>query len=172
MAGPLDIQRVPRGLLDALSMKGSGRAPQQLAPDVRAVLKTDWMYYADKREQLSVAGPINTVGLYNYANGARVPAGEIWAINAIAWRNVIDAVGQITAMPGYSSQQSSIVHYLAPTAEQINEAAGTARTTHWGQRYAVGELILPAGWTIGLAVQSLTASVVQTLYLDIYRFLV
>ena len=79
MAGPLTIQRVPRGLLHALAMKGTGDLPTELAPSIVGTYDVTTLYLGDNLRSLSSATsqPL-TVDAFYSAPALQVPAGEIW----------------------------------------------------------------------------------------------
>ena len=81
MAGPFTVQRIPRGLLDLLSMKGGGFFPTELMPQVMPSIELlDWYGF-----ELRSSPPISGTAVVN-ANGpwaaaaATVPPSELWAV--------------------------------------------------------------------------------------------
>lgn len=79
MAGPLTIQRVPRGLLHALAMKGTGDLPTELAPAVVAMYDVTALYLGDniRNTTLATSQPITADAWYS-APGLGPQPGEIW----------------------------------------------------------------------------------------------
>lgn len=76
MAGPLTIQRYPRGLLDALQMRGTGDAPHALSELLVGTFDTTQLYLADK---LINAQHVNMGVASGFtASNIVVPSGEIW----------------------------------------------------------------------------------------------
>lgn len=81
MAGPLTIQRLPRGLLDLLLMKGSGETPQQLAADVQASVDIGALYLVDKQEiVLNNTNVLAGTGFYGVGAPLTVPDRELWLV--------------------------------------------------------------------------------------------
>lgn len=80
MAGPLDIQKVPRGLLDALGLKGSGRSPVALAPETRLTFPSDWAYLYDAATRTQ---GVNLTGTNGFNTSWTVPFGECWIVTQL-----------------------------------------------------------------------------------------
>jgi len=73
MAGPLTIQRVPRGMLDWLDMKGTGQLPAELADQLRATIDSTYCYLIDKLYYQNGAQGRNTSGNTQYPALHTVP---------------------------------------------------------------------------------------------------
>jgi hypothetical protein len=80
VAGPFTIQRLPKGLLDFLSMKGSGQTPTELESALRSVIDTTPLYLADRQASLITnTGNIVADGTQAFASTVgTVPNGEVW----------------------------------------------------------------------------------------------
>jgi hypothetical protein len=80
VAGPFTIQRFPKGLLDFLGMKGSGRTPSELEAELRSVIDSTPLYLSDRAAGIvSNTGNMAADGVQAFASAvATVPAGEIW----------------------------------------------------------------------------------------------
>lgn len=78
MANPLTVQRLPRGLLDLLLMKGSGELPHELAENLVSTIDGTAFYLGDTfRHKVGLTIPIVAPGAQSVAELA-VPPGEIW----------------------------------------------------------------------------------------------
>jgi len=81
MAGPQDIQRYPRGLIDLLGMRATGDTPHQLGQNISGSLELLELYLNDRLipNASAAAGVIAAVGDLNIA-GLTVPARELWLV--------------------------------------------------------------------------------------------
>ena len=81
MAGPQDIQRYPKGLIDLLGMRATGDTPHQLASSTSASIDLLDYYLADRCEVFETPTAIALPGLggISFLN-AVVPAGQTWLI--------------------------------------------------------------------------------------------
>jgi hypothetical protein len=79
MAGPQDIQRYPRGLIDLLGMRATGETPHSLGQQTIGTLDLVDLYMADRCELYSVAtsAPTTVVGGQAFPL-AQVPDGQVW----------------------------------------------------------------------------------------------
>lgn len=85
MAGRQTIQRVPRGLLDMLLMKGTGDTPTELAAQVLGTIDLSQLYQNDKMEQVTgTTSTINLNGFWGVGSGMTVPAGELWLLHNLS----------------------------------------------------------------------------------------
>lgn len=172
MSGPLTIQRIPKGLLDALNMKGSGQTPMDLAPMVSAQFDATVLYLQDIRR---VNGPIvmatPNLGAYQTNVGSTVPSGEMWMMIQAMFRLTTDATGGGRFAIGYGTPGNtpSQTFALFPSDQVIT--AGTASNYSYGRAFQLGELILPPGYNIGIYTGALTASVSGAMNLEYYRLL-
>jgi hypothetical protein len=96
MAGPFTIQRVPKGLLDLLNMKGSGLLPQDLSGVVSPSLEMFDLYAQDKfvstRTSTNVA---NLNGFWGISGTAPwVPDGELWLLSHLTVTSTNMAAGE------------------------------------------------------------------------------
>lgn len=80
MAGPFTIQRLPKGLLDFLAMKGSGQTPTELEDRLRSVIDTTPLYLADRQAGLITSTPNIAADGQNFfvSTIGTVPNGEVW----------------------------------------------------------------------------------------------
>jgi hypothetical protein len=117
MAKPLDIQRLPTGLLDLLGLKGSGKTPVELNEKVSATLADCVDYYlVNRRTIITGNSAIAMTGLGNFAaTGVLVPATEIWFVYACSCR-LVGATAPATALSFWGT-------YTNPTATGFPIAA-------------------------------------------------
>jgi hypothetical protein len=81
MAGPQDIQRYPKGLIDLLGMRATGDTPHQLAQQTIGNLGLLDFYLSDRCEVLDTPTPIALPGLGTISfQNSTVPAGQAWLI--------------------------------------------------------------------------------------------
>jgi hypothetical protein len=80
VAGPFTIQRIPKGLLDFLSMKGTGQTPAELEPRLSSVIDTTILYMAERQAGLITnTGNIAADGTNFFVSSiGTVPDGEVW----------------------------------------------------------------------------------------------
>jgi hypothetical protein len=78
MAGPLTIQRFPKGLIDLLGMRATGDTPAQLAQDVGGSLELQDLYLFDRLigQRTGTAVAINALGNFAFLNQS-VPDGRL-----------------------------------------------------------------------------------------------
>lgn len=90
MAGPQDIQRVPRGLLELLGMQSAGATPRELAPAVSPSIEL--MQFYALQQQISL-GTTDATMAESDAIEFTVPANRLWLLmNAGAISSFIGAV--------------------------------------------------------------------------------
>ena len=97
MAGPLDIQRLPKGLIDLLGMRATGDTPHQLAQSTIAQLEVTDYYLSDRVVGLSVqpAAALAATG-FSLGVGSAVPAGEQWMVYSAAI--IVPTIAAATAL--------------------------------------------------------------------------
>jgi hypothetical protein len=81
MAGPQDIQRFPRGLVDLLGMRATGDTPHTLAQSTVGMIEMLDLYTNDRLQtaSLNLSVAINAIGQATFLN-SQVPPGELWLI--------------------------------------------------------------------------------------------
>lgn len=81
MAGPQDIQRYPRGLIDLLGMRATGETPHKLAQDMSGVLELLELYLNDRLTPNASASAGNIIATGDVPiTGLTVPEREMWLI--------------------------------------------------------------------------------------------
>lgn len=125
MAGPQDIQRVPRGLIDLLGMRATGQTPAQLGGDVRGSLEL-LEFYLNERFVVFQGNTGNIIanGLQSPA-GSTVPNGQLWLLFQLSLSSNISAAGTGAFLTGgVLRNPSGIAPYFALT-DQTNWAQQT-----------------------------------------------
>ena len=160
MAGPLTIQRYPRGLLDLLGSKSSGDNPTQLSPVVVGQIDLSALYQFDKVEARSATTNVANLNGAWAVTGSNltVPAGELWLLhNLSANANANLAAGEAYTINAaiYRSQWSQW---------QLSKAQGsgsgiTARPAV-GWQFDRPEILRP-GDSVGVYVSNITAGASQ-----------
>lgn len=160
MAGPLTIQRYPRGLLDLLGSKSSGDNPTELAPTVAGIIDLGYMYQFDKVEgRTATTNVVNLNGAWGVTGPTLVvPAGEVWLLhNASANANANLAAGESYTINVaiYRSQWSQ--WQLSP-----NQGSGSGITARpaVGWQFDRPELLRPSD-TFGIYCSNITAGATQ-----------
>lgn len=77
MAGPMDIQRVPRGLVDLFGLKATGDAPHTLDQGISASVDFKDEYMADRQQVVTATPTIAGAGQTDFV-GSAVPFDELW----------------------------------------------------------------------------------------------
>lgn len=89
MAGPLDIQRLPRAFVDLLGLKSTGDAPHFISETVQGVVDLSVHYPIDRTISL-VSGTTSIAGAQTgYPQPGSnpvftVPAGELWSVLGVS----------------------------------------------------------------------------------------
>lgn len=165
MAGPLDIQRAPWGLLDALAMKSGGQSPAQLSPFLMACFDAGEMYLQGVR-QFSYTSGINWANGWNQAT--QVPSGELWLLAGMAL-GVTTGVG-VTASLAAAYQPP--FNNTVPLPLGSYETVPASSAVLIGASYARG-LVLGPGSLLGAWAHSVAGGVpTGSFRIDYYRLLV
>jgi len=168
MAGPFDIQRSPKGLLDFLGLKATGDAPHTLQQSIGASVSLDRMYLADRIVNTTQNVTITAAGYFT-PTSAIVPPGELWFPTAIRCAATNAAGTTYLWAPAYrtfvgTGSFNSLTNMQSAIASATNDCV-----------YVWDELIpyLP-GVTFGVYVQNavLGANPVCQVCLEFYRITV
>jgi hypothetical protein len=93
MAGPQDIQRVPRGLIDLLGMRATGQTPAQLDATVNGQIELLEFYLNERFVIATQTGSIViSPGLTGF-NSLTVPNGQLWLLYQMTFSSVSSAAG-------------------------------------------------------------------------------
>lgn len=156
MAGRLDIQRVPFGLVDLLGMKGSGDSPHTLAEAIAVTLADGADYYlAPRRVQVESDTPIDiaTTGLLQVTSGA-VPSNELWLVYAYTV-----TLNQNTAAATAISLCGSFRGATNLTNVQITETLNVGASSNGGVfRWFERPMVALPGYQFGVTTYSLTGA--------------
>lgn len=153
MAGPLTIQRVPRGLLDMLVMKGSGASPTDLAPYIQGSIDLSQLFLQDTvLNDNSNTNVVNAIGAF-IATGSVVPDGQLRLVtNVTAVANANNAAGEsVTFQLCYLRPQSTTPHVFGEPITVGNSVRGLK-----GYQFS-SPLIARPGTSFGLYATSVTA---------------
>lgn len=84
MAGPLDIQRYPRGLIDLFGMKATGDTPHRLSDVISGEIDLTDLYLNSRTQTFSqlTAIALNATGFVAF-NNAQPASNEIWLVYGI-----------------------------------------------------------------------------------------
>lgn len=157
MAGPLDIQRLPYGLVDLLGMKGSGATPHALNPSIAVTLADAADYYlAPRREILTALSAVAFAAVgWVSAVGLGPASGEAWLVY-----NVTASVNQATAAATAVKFAGTISKQAGGSQDvQVTETV-TLGATDWDGRSRVFErpLIMLPGDVLGFRVFTITGA--------------
>lgn len=175
MAGPLTIQRVPRGLLHALGMKGTGEFPHELTGNLFASFDSTVLYLNDlQRTQFQTTSNINTAGVFQGATSIQVPTGELWLMTNVSCYCSVLAAGNTNwkCQAGYVRKTafSAVFEALTP----MTPAAVTGDSITVGTQLHPGDLVLAPNDSIAVmihasATATFAANTSFTLIADYYR---
>lgn len=160
MAGPQDIQRYPRGLIDLLGMRATGDTPHQLGPNIVGVLELLELYLNDRLvPNASAAGAaVTAVGDLNIA-GLTVPSREIWLVYECSLSSGTTAAATgFTATAGVLRNRGSGNVYSAWTPPVTVGASSQASV---GIKFDRPALMLP-GDLVNVRVASVTGAPAAT----------
>jgi hypothetical protein len=150
MAGPLTIQRVARGLLSALAMKGTGDLPHEISPTLFVGYDATPLYLQDAaRYAQNTTVNINAAGLFS--GGITVPDGEMWLLTNMSIAVPVLAAGNTnwTLSGGYVRKTSSAAALQCVLPSQGPIILGQSQS--FGITFGLAQVILrPADY---LAVQ-------------------
>lgn len=164
MAGPQDIQRYPRGLIDLFGMRGTGDTPHTLSASISGQVDLTDLYLADRSEAqvFNAAAVVAALGPILFS-GATVPQGEMWLVyEAGVFSGTAAAATGATLVPFIarsqngtlnvpiippitvpaSSQGMGGVHYERPTVAMPGQQWGIQVTSITGLPLITPSLVL------------------------------
>jgi hypothetical protein len=155
MAGPQDIQRYPRGLIDLLGMRATGDTPHQLAAQTMPNIDLLDFYLNDRCEVFSAAIAVAPAALGNFQfAGSAVPQGQMWALYDVTVNcgGVVAAAASITFSPVIFRNQAVVGNGVV---------VGPVTTATTGQNLASGSHferpnLIIAGQSFGVQVHAIT----------------
>lgn len=103
MAGPLDIQRFPKGLIDVLGMKATGDTPNQLGQQTTPTVGVDWLYTFDRLQFRTFNSVVatNADGLFLGGAGAGPLPGFMWIVFAASFYTPVAVAAGATVQLGF-----------------------------------------------------------------------
>jgi hypothetical protein len=168
VAGPLDIQRFPRGLLDILGLKATGDAPHLLSQEVSSSLEITPLYLQERRVQLPAALLPAAAGGYQSNAGNTVPSGEMWIVNNLT----------VVSSPGVGVSANVALGYAWSTTGTLDSfvltpytAFPASNTTAVGRDFEPLDLILWPGWSVGYWTNTIAGAFQGTMRADICRII-
>jgi hypothetical protein len=165
MSGRLTVQRLPRGLLDALLMKGTGDLPHELGEELVSTIDATSFYLGDTfRAQSSLTNVCNAVGAYSGLT-LGVPPGEIWIPTALSVLTAALGAGQTYNVSPAIFRNNFNAFEILPAISQAT--AGQAVATGW----QFGNMTqLRPGDAVGCHVNQVTAgATAMGIYISYYR---
>lgn len=154
MAGPFTIQRVPKGLLDLLNMKGSGLLPQDLGPNILGTLELLELYAQEKFVSARTAtATANLNGFWAISGTTGVPDGEIWLLTALTASSSNMAAGETYRLClGISRAGFATLELLG----EYQTASGVTQRIGIGHEFQPFTVLQPRD-SIGVYVSDITA---------------
>jgi hypothetical protein len=153
VAGRYTIQRVPRGLLDLLGLKGFGDNPTELEDKVRGVVDLTQLYLGDQFVSLATGTPNISANGFNVAADQvlTVPAGTYWLVSGfVCQRSVaLAAATSCSVQLGVSRLGAVSAMPLAPDERVVL----TGETFSLGVCFNPGQLVLRPGDRLGCYTQ-------------------
>jgi len=166
VAGPQDIQRYPRGLIDLLGMRATGDTPHQLAQTTVPQIDLLDMYLADRcfGVTFNASGVVAALGNLTFT-GAAVPQGEMWLLyEASVFTGVCAAATSCTVVPFVARSQSGLAQAEALCPPLV---AGTAGSALGGVHYERPSVLMP-GHQFGLQITAIVGAPGVTPILNLY----
>ena len=168
MAGPLTVQRVPRGVLDYLGLRGSGDLPHELSNQVQLSVEAGALYGMDLLRATSKLLLALGTG-FTTDSTLTVPSGELWVVANISAEIATAAASTFSGNVGYKRLQDNPGSCRILNTPSLTLAA--SQTGNLGNSCAFGEVILAPGDTIGVRCTAVTGTANATVMIDVYRLL-
>jgi hypothetical protein len=155
MAGPQDIQRFPRGLIDLLGMRATGETPHQLGPSTVGQIELTDMYLLDRCRTFQISTGVLAATGNTLFPGTSVPNGEQWFVYELSYQipTIAAATAIQTNLCVYRSQASTNLPLALGPAQTVPASTGTA----WGIHFEK-PLIMTAGQSLGVYVSQITGA--------------
>lgn len=160
MAGPLTIQRYPRGLLDLLGSKSSGENPTDLVPAVQGTIDLSYMYQFEKVELVNATtNVVNLTGAWGVTGTAfTVPAGELWLLHNLT----VTANAQLAAGESYRIRaaifRAQWTNWQLGSDTGVGSGVGTRPSIGW--QFERPEILRPSD-SVGLFAEQVAAGASQ-----------
>jgi hypothetical protein len=166
MAGPQTIQRLPRGLLDALQMKGTGDLPHLLGAELVANYDATELYLADRLTSQSSNIKNFTSGATNNNLNIVVPQGEIWLVFAVGGLFQTGVGASITNGQVLLARSNPTISGYPIHTDRLTLAASF--TTWYGGQLNRIAIMLPQD-QLQLACSAAVASATASITIEYYR---
>lgn len=170
MAGPLTIQRVPRGMLDFLGLRGAGELPSQLAGALVGTLEVGPLYALELSRTISSLQTTVAAGfVQGPSNATAVPSGELWVVTNLSVEIGNGITTAFTGALGFKRAQDNAgpARIVLP-----NVNVPVSSTLNFGHQAAFGTIILLPGDAIGLRVNTTGVSSTAFFSIDYFRMLI
>jgi hypothetical protein len=147
MAGPQDIQRFPRGLIDILGMRATGETPSRLAQETQPQLDLIDLYLLDRQRQFQNSSAVIAANGNVLIPGMTVPSGELWFL--------YEATMQVPTIAVATLLQTMLAVYRSQTGTNLPLGLGPSIRTPalegnaWGIHFEKPLIMSPAQ-SIGL----------------------
>lgn len=166
MAGPQDIQRYPRGLIDLLGMRATGETPHQLAMSTSPQLELLDFYLADRCVGVTFTGSAAVTALGNLTfTGSTVPQGEMWLLyEATVFLSPCAAATRCTIVPFIARSQAGLAQAEVICDPIVTAIAGSGM----GGRHYERPTILMPGHQFGVQVVDIVGAPATTPILNLY----
>jgi hypothetical protein len=155
MAGPQDIQRFPRGLIDLLGMRATGETPHTLGQSTQAVLNVDWLYTFDRLQfrTFSATSPTNADGLFLGTPTASPQPGFMWMVFDASFYTPVAVAAGATVQLGFGVRNPGNVFLIMENLVSPLLAAGqgTMHANHFERPF-----LMQAGDFFGWRVRGVT----------------
>lgn len=147
----LTIQRVPRGLLDLLSMKGAGQNPTELEEKITGIIDLTQAYLQDRLVTQTFATPaVGAVGDVG-ATGSNVPAGELWIAYSLSIAGTVAAGNAYRLVPAVFRRTGIVISQYGPRAQSY------VATERVALGWDLGGTFMWPGDSVGLGCEQVTA---------------
>lgn len=165
---PLLIQRIPRGLTDALGLRATGETPYQLERSVRPVFDATELYLQEMHQSNSslVNGGLTLNFGWN-PSGVVVPPGEFWLLLSAGGEVNCQATESCTVTVAF--QRSNNPGNYNGTSGLYTQCASNIRTLVGGV-LANRQTLLRPGDTVGYWCIAIANQPKASITVDYYRF--
>lgn len=165
----MTIQRVPRGLLDFLGMKGTGDLPHEVAGELRTSIDLFELYGIEMRRRTATTGWAAVAVGWQTDNlgNLTVPPGEIWLVSNVSLAITTGVGGAFKGLVAYRRKLNAATYFYLQQ-QQLTLAANDFGVT--GVNLDWRTLVLTPGDDLGIYCTLATAVVnTPTMYVDYMR---
>lgn len=153
MAGPLDIQRFPQGLLDLFGLKATGNAPHLLSEAIAAIADVLPLYLVDRTVDIYSGGITVSAAQQLWPTVGQavcvVPPGEMWVVLNTSV-NLSTGVGVSFTGASMAVLRASSTDPNAQHLTQVPQSLPASSALFFGQTFQPLSLILMPGDAAGI----------------------